>query len=166
MPLYRSETREVGLAALPSPLVEALNRHAEKNQLVLDRVRCFLTHSVNPPSTSFFGKLLGRRSNPVDPDPEHDTAVVLHTTHLLIATLAPSRGATVLSLPLAQASIGRMSELVKKLGDVAAEPGMDITGFPGEHGRPGSYFVKLGEDPAGAACYAAVEAAIVAAKNP
>lgn len=165
MATYRSETREVPFERLPPPLLQAMRDHAAKNQLVLDAVRCFVTHSVNPPSESFFGKLLGRRANPVDPDPEHDTAVVLHATHLLIGTWAEKRGAVVLSVPLAVASIGRMSALAEKLGDLAREPGMDVTGFPGEHGNAGSFFVKLGEDAAGAECYRAVETAVLAAKN-
>jgi len=165
--LYRSDTREVSFTSLPQPLALELRAHAAKNQLVLEpsAVRCWLTHSVNPPAESFFGRMFGRRANPVDPEAEHDTVVVLHATHLLVAAWGEKRGAMALSLPLAQASIGRMSKLAAQLGGGGTEPGMDISGFPGEHGRPGSYFVKLGEDAAGAECYRAVEAAIVAIKN-
>ena len=163
--LYRSETRELPLANLPSPLLEKLREHTSKTQLTLEGVRCWLTHSINPPAESFFGKLLGRRANPADPEAEHDTAVVLHPRYVLVASFGAKRGAIALSLPLAQASIARMSALAARLGGTASEPGMDLTGFPGEHGNAGSYFVKLGEDADGAECYRAVEAAIVAEKN-
>ncbi len=164
MSLYRSSTRELSLGQLPAQLAEVLRDHAAQRQLALEGVRCWLTHSENPTAAGMLGKLFGRRENPADPDAAHDTAVVLHSTHLLIGTYAEQRGAAALSLPLGQASIARQSELAASLG-AASEPGMSITGFPGEHGSAGSYFVKLGEDAAGAECYRAVEAAIVTAKN-
>lgn len=71
----------------------------------------------------------------------------------------------VLSVPLAQASMTRGNSLAERLGQ-APDSGITILGFPGEHGRPGSYFFGLGSEPAATACVQAVEAAIVDAKNP
>ena len=68
-----------------------------------------------------------------------------------------------MSLPLLQASVQRGSALAARLG-VASEDGITIEGFPGEEGRPGSYFVGLGPDAANE-CFDAVEAAVRAAKN-
>lgn len=166
MALYRSSTRELALSELPPSLLSKLRDHAAAQQLSLDGpTRCWLTRSENPPSENLVARLFGRRSNPADPDPEHLTALVLHATQLLIGVYGEARGAVAMSLPLALASIGRVSELAATLGDLASEPGMNVTGFAGELGRPGSFFVKLGEDPAGEGCYRAVEAAVRGAKG-
>ena len=165
MALYRSSTRELALAELPPKLGASVAEHAARHQLELGAVRCWLTRSENPIEEGMMGKLFGRRANSADPDAEHVTAVVLHPTHLLMGTEGKARGVAVLSVPLGQASVTRGHPALEKLGAVAAEPGMQIDGLPGEHGRPGSYFVKLGEDADGAACFGAVRAAIVAAKN-
>ncbi len=165
MPLYRSSTRELPLAELPPKLAAAVAEHAARHQLALDAARAWLTRSVNPVAEGMMGRLFGKRANPADPDAEHVTLVVLHSTHLVLGTEGKARGVAVLSVPLAQASVRRGSGLAEAAG-VAAEPGMQVDGLPGEHGRPGSYFVKLGEDPAGEACIEAVRAAVLAAKNP
>lgn len=167
--MYRRATRLAELRALSTSVQNALLEHAQQHQLRLENVRVWSTHSENPPAEGFFGKLFSSRANPADPDVAHDTIVVLHPTHLLVATAGEKRGTTVLSLPLAQASLTRGSALAARMPG-AFVPGMNdgvtVTGFPGQLGRPGSYFIGLGQDPAGNDCAAALEAAIVAAKNP
>lgn len=164
--MYRRSTRETKLAELAPPVREKLNQHAAQNQLVLGPdVRVWITHSENPPATGFFGKLFGSRANSVDPDPEHDTVILIHSSHLVFVTSGAKRGTSAISVPLSLASMQRGDAVAAKLGVTGANDGMTIAGFPGEHGNVGSYFVGLGQDPAGAACAQAIEAAIVAAKN-
>jgi hypothetical protein len=164
--VYRRTTREADLGALAPGLSEAISAHAASRQIVLSQTRVWVTHSENPPAEGFFGKLFGSRANSADPDTEHDTVLVLHPTHLLVATAGAKRGTSVLSLPLMQASVSRGNAIAARFAGAAmADDGLTVSGFPGEHGRPGTYFVGLGAEPAGAECARAVEAAIVAAKN-
>jgi len=164
--MYQRSTRATDLQSLAPALAAALTQHAAAHQLVLDTVRVWITHSINPPAEGLLGRWLGRRSNPTDPDAAHDTVLVLHPTHVIVATAGDKRGLAVLSLPLVQASVQRGSAIAAKMGIAGADDGMTLAGFPGTEGRPGTYFVGLGLDAEGAACVAAVEAAIVAAKNP
>ncbi len=164
--MYRRSTRAMDLASLPRPLAEQLAGHAAQHQIELRDTRVWLTHSENPPAEGFVGRLLGRRANPVDPNTQSDTALVLHPTHVLVAMNGDKAGAFALSLPLVQASMTRGSALAARFGAAGGEDGITLSGFPGETGRPGTYFVGLGPEPAGAACVQAVEAAILAAKNP
>ncbi len=164
--MYRRTTRETTLASLPRPIAEALSTHASSHQIELGGVRCWVTHSENPPADGFFGKLLGRRANPVDPDAEHDTVLVLHPTHVLVATSGARRGTSVLSLPLAQASLTRGSAIAARMGVAGPNDGFTLSGFPGDEGRPGTYFVGLGSGPSGEECARAVEDAIRVRKNP
>lgn len=164
--MYRRTTRELALSALPPALAAAIEAHASRSQLRLERTRCWLTHSENPPAEGFFGKLLGRRANDVDPDVAHDSALVLHPTHVLVATSGERRGTTVLSLPLVQATMTRGSAIAARVGMAAAADGVTLAGFPGEVGRPGTYFFGLGPEPAAEECVRALESAILAAKNP
>jgi hypothetical protein len=153
------------MSELAPQIREKLADHAESRQLDLADVRLWLTHSENLPSESGFGKLLRRRANPSDPDVEHDTVVVLHPTHVLLAIDGAKRGTSVLSLPLTQASVVPGTGLDAKLGRLAAEAeGFTLTGIEGD--RPGSFFVGLGTEPAAAECFSALESAITAAKNP
>ena len=167
--MYRRTTREVPLGAVPPSIAAALAKHAGDHQLTLDaaRARVWHTHSENPPADGFWGKLFGTRANSVDPDAQHDSVLVLHPTHLLVATSGEKR-TSVLSLALLSASITRGSVVAAKFGVEVpgANDGITITGFPGEIGRPGSYFFGLGGDAAGAECARAVETAVTAAKNP
>lgn len=163
--LYTSSTRELALDEIPEPLRAALRAHAEGASLSLGDVRAWLTHRENPKSTSFFGGLLGRRSNSVDPDPHHDIVLVLHPTHVLVGTHGPSRGTSVLSLALLQATASRGTALGAH-ADAPTDDGITISGFPGTVGRPGTYFVGLGPGPDAEACVEALSAAIVRAKNP
>lgn len=168
-PLYTSRTRELPFSEVPEPLRQALTDHATKGVLVLDHVRVWITHRENPESSSFLGRLFGRRSNPADPDPEHDMALVLHSTHLLVGTHGPSRGTAILSLPLLQATVARGSLLAGRLGadaDTPTDDGLSISGFPGSDGRPGSYFMGLGPGADAEACVEAVTAALSRVKNP
>lgn len=165
--LYRSTTTATTFDRVPAPLREAVTAHAAARQFDVAGARCWLTRSENPPAEGFFSSLLKRRANPLDPDESHVTLVALHPTQLVIASHGERRGSAVVSLPLAQASISRQSALVQALGggDVPTDTGMFVSGLPGEVGRPGSLLAKLGDDADGAACYAAVEAAIAAAKR-
>ncbi len=168
--MYRRSTREVSLDAVPPAISAALAKHADDHQLALEASRCraWHTHSENPEAEGFFGKLLGRRANPVDPDAEHDSVLVLQATHLVVATSGEKRGSAVMSLPLLQASVVRGSGLSALLTDrvPGASDGITISGFPGHVGRPGTYFFGLGKEPAASECAAAVEAAVLAAKAP
>jgi hypothetical protein len=161
--LYSRSTRALAFAELEPSFRSAVVEHAAKHQLELASLRTWLTHSENPPATSFFGKLFGQRSNSVDPDPWHDTLIALHPTHLIVGTHGPKRGTSVLSLPLAQASLQRGSA-GRGMPGAPTDDGITIEGFPGTVGRPGSYFVGLGPDAADE-CFSAVESAVRAAKN-
>ncbi len=168
-PLYTSTTRELAFDDMPEPLRSAFQTHAEGASLLLRDVRAWLTHRENPTSTSFLGSLFGRRSNPVDPDPQHDVVLVLHATHVLVGTHGPSRGTSVLSLPLVQATVSRGSALQNAFGanvDAPTDDGITSSGFPGTEGRPGTYFVGLGPGTHAEACVEAVGAAILRIKNP
>ncbi len=164
--MYRRTTRELPFASLSPELSQAISAHADSRQIVLSQPRVWVTHSENPPATGFFGKLFGSRANSADPDTEHDTVLVLHPTHVLVATSGAKRGTSVLSVPLMQASVTRGNSIAARLGGpMASDDGLTISGFPGEHGRPGTYFVGLGPEAASADCARAVEAAIVSVKN-
>ena len=144
------------LSALPADVAAALRDHAASRQLTItDDLPAWSTRSINPPASSAIGRLRGRRANPADPDSENQTLVVLHPTHLLVVNSGAERGISALSVPLAIASI-----------EAPESPdGFGVTGFAGDGGRPGSYYLGVGE-PQGAECREAVRAAIVAAKNP
>lgn len=167
--MYRRSTRERSLCALPPAITAALEKHATDHQLTLDgaQARVWLTHSENPEASGFFGKLFGRRANPVDPDATHDSALVLLPTHLVVATAGEKRGTAVLSLALLAASVVRGSGVAAHLAAAVpgADDGMTISGFPGKEGRPGTYFFGLGSDAAGGDCLGAVQSAIRAAKS-
>ncbi|MCB9588361.1 MAG: hypothetical protein H6718_23335 [Polyangiaceae bacterium] len=167
--MYRRSTSQASFGSLPPALREAFERHAAERQLILKGdERCWITHSENPPASGFFGKLLSRRANHLDPDVEHDSALVLHPTCLLVGTSGAKRGTFVLSVPLLQASVTRGSGLAARLGTSVpgVADGMSITGFPSHEGRLGTYFFGLGSEPAAEACLNSVESAILAAKNP
>ncbi len=165
--LYSSRTRALSLDEVPEPLRVAVVDHAAKTALLLRDVRVWLTHRENPESSSFLGRLFGRRSNPVDADPAHDMILVLHPTHAIVGTHGPSRGTAVISVPLAHATATRGHALAGKLGgDVPMDDGVTLSGFPGTEGRPGTYFVGLGPGPDAEACFEAVTNAILRAKNP
>lgn len=156
MQLYVRHTRSARIVELPRPICGKLAEHAASHQVDLNDVQVWLTHSENPPASSAFGKLLRRRANPADPDEEHWTAVVLHPTQLLVATDGAKRGTTVMSLPLARASMA-----TEAVCDDAA--GFTITGFGGE--QAGSYYVGLGPEADALRCVSAVHEAISAAKR-
>ncbi|WP_238421291.1 hypothetical protein [Gordonia sp. 'Campus'] len=158
-PAYQRTTERADLSDLPADVTAVLRDHAESHQLTLtDDLPSWCTRSINPPSTSLLGKMFGRRSNPVDPDSEHQTLIVLHPTHLLVVVSGAKRGVSALSVPLAVASIASVP-------GVPATDGFSVTGFPGHEGRPGSFYLGTGQ-PCGDECREAVRAAIVAAKNP
>jgi hypothetical protein len=166
MPKYLRRTRSVHLNELAPHVREKLADHAESRQLELTGVRMWLTHSENPPATSGLGKLMRRRANSADPDAAHDTVVVLHPTHVLVAIDGARRGTSVLSLPLLQASIARGTGLGAELDRLSGDTGgFTLTGIEGGD-RPGSYYVGLGTEPDAAECFTALESAIAAAKNP
>lgn len=169
-PLYRSETRSIPVVDLPAALRNALLTHADTKKLKLIATHAWLTHRENPASTSVFGKLFGKRSNSADPDAAHDMVLVLHATHLLVGTSGAQRGTTILSLPLLVASVTRGSLLAGRLQKTSAElpsdDGLTISGFPGDQGNPGTYFMGLGPGADAEACLQAVMAAVESAKNP
>lgn len=164
--LYLRETRPIELSAVPPALREAIVAWGARHQVALDSVTAWHTHSVNPPGEGLLARLLGRRANPVDPDTEHDAVLVLHPTHLIVGTLGARRGVSVLGAPIMQCSVTRGSLLAARLGGAApTDDGITLSGFPGAEGRPGTYFFGLGG--AGSdSCFAAVESAVRARKNP
>ena len=158
-PGYQRTTTAADLSALAPGIGAALREYSDTHQLAItDDLPAWLTRSINPPSTTFFGKLFGRRSNPVDPDSEHQTLIVLHPTHLIVVVSGAERGVSALSCPLAVASMSSTPY-------VPESDGFSVTGFAGHEGRPGSFYLGTGE-PAGTECREAVRSAIVAAKNP
>ncbi len=168
-PLYVSSTRRLTFDEVPEPLRAEIVAHAARASLLLREVGGWLTHRENPPSKSLFGRLFGSRSNSADPDPHHDVVLLLHPTHVVVGTHGPVRGSSVLSLPLAQATVARGGLLARALGpgaDAPSDDGLTISGFPGTDGRPGTFFVGLGAGPDAEACFAAVSEAIVRIKNP
>ncbi|HVJ19797.1 MAG TPA: hypothetical protein VM686_30485 [Polyangiaceae bacterium] len=163
-PLYVRSTRGLSSGDVPETFRGPLAEHAAKHQLELGTLQVWLTHSENPPASGFVGKLLGKRSNSLDPDAWHDTLIALHPTHLIVGTHGPKRGTTVLSLPLMQASVQRGRAIELRRG-MPSDDGISIEGFPGDVGRPGTYFVGLGPEPAANDCFAAIEGAVRSAKN-
>ncbi len=128
-PLYSSHTREVALDTVAAPLLDAIRAEAARNSLSLDGARAWSTHRDNRPATSFLGKLLARRSNPVDPDAEHDMVLVLQSTHLLFATHGVLGGTRAMCLPLVQATVSRgaVGAHLPRL-DVPADDGITLSG--------------------------------------
>lgn len=169
-PLYRSETRSIPIPELPAALRNALLMHADRQKLKLVKGQAWITRRENPPSTTMFGKLFKKRSNDADPDTEHEMLLVVHETHLLVGTSGARRGTTILSLPLLVATVTRGSLLAGRLPsaalDVPSDDGVTISGFPGEHGNQGTYFMGLGAGAAAEECVRAVLAAVAGAKNP
>ncbi len=167
-PLYLSSTREIPASELGEPLASALREYAARHQLTLEGVRMWLTRRENPPATGFLASLFGRRRNPVDSDPWHDALLVLHPTHVILASHGPARGTLVQSLALALASVARGSVIGVRMGgglDLPSDDGITFEGFPGDEGRPGSVFAGLG-GPMADACFEAVREAVTRAKNP
>lgn len=163
-PLYLRETRAADLSTLPEALGAALRDWASKHQLSLDRARVWHTRSENPPGEGLFARLLGRRTNPVDPNAFHDAALVLHPTQLLVANLSEKGGVMVMGVALVSTSVSRGSVLAGRLGAAAPDDdGISISGFPGAEGRPGTWFFGMG-GAAADACFDAVASAVRAAK--
>jgi hypothetical protein len=163
---YERSTQMVRFDQLSMAMTEALAKHAESQQLVLaDDMPAWLTHSVNRPSTSWLGKLFGRRTNTTDKDTEHDVLVVLHTTHMVVVTSGRKRGTDAISVPLAQASV-RVGGALEDSFSAVEDSGVTVGGFPGAHGQAGTFYIGLGPEPAGAECAEAIRAAITDAKNP
>ena len=162
-PLYRSETRSILIGDIPPVLRIALLQYAEKHKLKLVGASAWLTSRENPKSTTMVGKLFGRRSNQADPDASHEMLLVVHATHLLVATSGAVRGTSVLSLPLLAATLTRGSLLPG--GETPSDDGLTITGFPGDQGAA-TYFMGLGAGPDADSCVSAAMAAVDAAKNP
>jgi hypothetical protein len=166
VPMYERSTRMVRFDELSMPMTRALAEHAESRQLVLaDDMPAWLTHSVNLPSQSLFGKLLGHKANRTDRDKEHDVLVVLHTTNVIIVTSGEKRGTSALSLPIAHATI-RVGSALETTFSATEDSGFTLGGFPGDHGQSGTFYIGLGTEPAGAECAEAIRAAITDAKNP
>jgi hypothetical protein len=165
-PMYDRSTRMVRFKDLSMPMTQALAEHAESRQLVLsDEMPAWLTHSVNLPSQSLLGKLLGHKANRTDRDKEHDVLVVLHTTHVIIVTSGAKRGTSALSLPIEHATI-RVGSALETTFSSVEDAGFTLGGFPGDHGKSGTFYIGLGTEPAGAECAEAIRAAITDAKNP
>jgi hypothetical protein len=163
-PLYLRETRAADLSTLPESLRAALVDWASKHQLSLEHARVWHTRSENPPGEGFFARLLGRRSNPVDPNAFHDAVVVLHATQLLVANLSERGGPVVMGVALVSTTVTRGHALAGVRGAAAPDDdGISIEGFPGAAGRPGTWFFGMG-GAAADACFDAVASAVRAAR--
>jgi hypothetical protein len=163
-PLYLRETRAANLSTLPEALRAALLDWASKHQLSLDPARFWHTRSENPPGEGFIARLLGRRSNSVDPNAFHDAVVVLHPTQLLVANLSEKGGVMVMGVALVSTSVSRGSALAGRFGAAApGDDGISISGFPGAEGRPGTWFFGMG-GAAADACFDDVVTAVRAAR--
>ena len=160
-PMYSRRTRRIRIEDAPSAMREAYQEHVSSNQWddSSSEPPAWLTHSVNLPSSTFIGRVFGRRANWVDPDLEHDLLLVLGSSHLVIVTHGLKRGTAVLSIALAHASLGKRLTVLASRDD-HTERGVTISGFPGEDGRPGTFFVALGPDAAGQECEDAVRGAL------
>ncbi|MFT4088407.1 MAG: hypothetical protein QM658_14885 [Gordonia sp. (in: high G+C Gram-positive bacteria)] len=160
-PMYERSTRTIALHDVPPAMRAELDAVAEARQLtVLDDSRAWLTRSVNKSSSSGIGRLFGRRANPLDPDAEHETLVVLLRSQLVVVIAGAVRGVSSLSVALSRASVSAGSVL-----GGPGDTGFAITGFPAEEGRAGSFYIGLGPEPAGSECYETIRAAITEAKR-
>jgi hypothetical protein len=165
-PAYRRTTREIDLSEIPPDMRAALSEYATAHQLTItEDLPAWLTRSENPPSTSAFGRLLKRRANPADPDSEHQTLVVLHPTHLIVTISGAERGVNVLSVAFAAASVADGHGLGPSAPMPEGESGFSVTGFSGDEGRPGSFYIGVGPEQAGRDCRDRVVGAVLAAKN-
>lgn len=163
---HERSTKMVRFDQLSMAMTQALAEHSASRQLVLaDDMPAWLTHSVNRPSTSILGKLFGSSSDTTDEDTEQDVLVVLHPTHMVVVTAGENRDTTARSVPLAQASV-RVGGALEDSFSAVEDSGVTIGGFPGNHGQPGTFYIGLGPEPAGAECAEAIRAAITDAKNP
>lgn len=145
----------------------ALLSYAVDHQLVVDgALSAWLHHSENIPSSSAIGRLLGRRANPADPDAEHDVLVVLHPTHVMVVVAGAIRGTSVFGVPLAAASISDHPRTTLAGNAFGEADGFTLTGLSGDEGRPGSFYIGVGPEPAGDDCAQAVRTAVARAKNP
>ncbi|MEZ5211624.1 hypothetical protein MYK68_09905 [Gordonia sp. PP30] len=149
-PMYRRSTARMSLSALPPEILNAVTSCGEANQLTIAvDSPVWATHSVN-------------LRNRADKDPESDVYMVLGGADLVIVTAGAKRGVSALTLPLREASISEGSRLQQLTGH--SEPGISITGFPGDNNSPGSFFVGLGTEPAAEECVQQLVAAVTAAK--
>ncbi|AZG45191.1 hypothetical protein [Gordonia insulae] len=164
-PRYERSTAPTDIDALPTDMRAALDAYAVRHQLALaETLPAWLTRSVNPPSTTLLGRLFHRRANPTDPDSEHQTVTVLHPSELIIIVSGARRGVTVLSVPLASASLSPGPAVGSAGG--SDDNSVSVSGFPGDDGRPGTFYLGLGPEPAGRECRESLRAAITAARNP
>lgn len=162
-PRYRSETRSTSIGELPTDLRAALVSYAENRKLKLILASFWQTHCENPVASTLLGKLLGKRANPSDPDAFHDMVLVVHASHLLLATSGRSRGTTVFSVPLLLATLTRGGLGATRRDGAfgrADDDGMNIGGFSEDNGASGTGFMGLGAGPAAEACVLAATAAI------
>jgi|GEM_PF-6947399 len=160
---YERSTAATTLAALPAPILAAIRAKAEAEQLTLaDDASAFLTHSRRRRRSG----LLARVTGSGDPDPEHQTALVIGARDVLVCTSGVKRGTTALTARLEDAGVSALSAL-GAAATKAQDDGMSVSGFPvstgGVTGR-GSLWVGLGA-PDGEAARAALADAIRRAKS-
>jgi hypothetical protein len=158
---YDRSTTSTTLGSLPEPIRSAVHAKAESLQLtVADDAPAFLTQSRKLKKSGMFSKLLGG-----DPDKEHQTALVIGTRDVLVATHGDKRGTAVLHARLDDADVSTLSERLSVASGVPSDDGMSVNGFAasGADGGRGSVYVGLGP-PEGAAARSALIEAIRAAK--
>jgi hypothetical protein len=168
--MYVRHTRAIEMNELRADVLDKLTSYAAAQQIDLSGVRMWITHSENPPSNTLFGKMLRRRANPADSEPEHSDVVVLHPTQLIVVGDGPKRGISALAIPLARASVTRGIGIIAKMGlaEAGEADGFSVTGVPvaGSEGAGiGSIYIGTGPEPAAAECFSAIQSAIAAAKT-
>ncbi|MFI9825915.1 hypothetical protein ACIHFC_37040 [Streptomyces sp. NPDC052013] len=136
-----------------------------ENQLLGDpeteAVACCQTHRVRIAKPGLLSRMLGS----ADPDREHDVTALLTTSHLAIARSGAKYGTTVISAPLRDIGFQHIHQEFLVQAGALDDSGMSLharwSGFP----EAGSYFLPLGDDPAGTAFRQALTEAIAHAKQ-
>lgn len=151
--LYDRTSRTLGYADLDEPLRAAIERHAEQRLLgALAPVACVETRSVNlqPRRGGLLGRLTGRNS-----ETEHRTVAILLPQALVAATEGTERGVTVMSTRLVD-----ITAIDRPNPAQVIDSGITVESRWGGP-EAASYYVALGDDPAGQAFADALRAAVV-----
>lgn len=155
--LYDHSSRPLDYGSLDEAVRSAIERHARQRLLgELAPVTCVETHSVNlePRGLGFFGRLAGRRK-----ETEHRTVAILLPHALIASTSGAERGITVMSTLLTD-----ISAIDQQSSAQIVDSGIMVES---RWGGPdtGSYYIALGDDPAGRAFHEALRAAVVALRQ-
>ncbi|GAA2385674.1 hypothetical protein [Dactylosporangium salmoneum] len=154
--LYDRTSRTISYDDVDPALRAAIEQHAEERLLGPVRpVAVVDTHSVNLKKGGLFGRLAGRSEK------EHRTVALLLPQALVVVTTGAERGVVVMStrLPDIARIGGRDPQLIVDSG-VSVE-----SRWNGHNQDIVSYYVGLGDDPAGREFQDRLRAAVVAARQ-